>query len=407
MKRLFFFSLILIFLLTACATPQQAKQTERPVQTQEETSEGMVEEEGFQNMAGKLPPGTIVSGVWVLPDGTPWIYGDTGIYSIDKNGQVKLMFDRPVWDLQGVDQSGRVWALGESYKFIAAYDGQDWQVYGPDQGWDGLPDRPYLSQGKGNGLARDPQGRIWIATGADMVRLYEPETNAWRSLSSVQLGFPPYQNSDYQGYFLTDTLISETGKIWVSACIGEGEVLRPFGIWHSDGNRWLELNAANQDCVLDMVAGSDGVIWVGGFDGLLKYDPQTGSWTRIALPPYDRRQIVSRIIINPTTGLPWIQVIRYGGASIYGSLAYYHLNTSGWVVDMESPSFSEFGPAFEPDGTAWMCGDGQVMKSDGTVLTVVAKLNLTNCQIAIDGADRVWAVGSDQSALWMLNIGPD
>ena len=358
---------------------------------------------GFQNMAGKLPPGTSVSGVWVLPDGTPWIYGGTGIYSIDKNEQVKLMFDQPISDLLGVDESGRVWVLGESDEFIAAYDGQDWQVYGPDQGWDGLPDRPYLSPGKGNGLAQDPQGRIWIATGADMVCLYEPETDAWRSLSSTQLGFSLYHNSDYQGYLLTDTLTSETGNIWVSACIGEGEVLRPFGVWRSDGDRWLEINASNQDCVFDMATGLNGIIWVGGFDGILKYDPQPDSWARVALPPFERRQIVSRITINPITGLPWIQVIRYGGASIYGSLAYYHLNTSGWVLDMESPSFSDIGTAFEDDGTVWMCGDGQVMKSDGTLLNEVTKLNLIDCQIAIDGDGRVWAVGVDQDELWMLN----
>ena len=242
-----------------------------------------------------------------------------------------------------------------------------------------------------------------------MVRLYEPETDTWRSLSSAQLGFPSYHNADYQGYFFTDTLVSETGEVWLSACIGEGEVLRPFGIWRSDGNLWLELNASNQDCVLDMATGSNGVIWAGGFDALLKYDSQSGSWSRIALPSFDYQQIVNRIIINPATGLPWIQVIRYGGASLYGSMAYYHLNPSGsdWVLDMESPSFSDIGTAFEPDGTAWMCGDGQVMKSDGTVLNEVAKLNLIDCQITIDGAGRVWVVGVDQADLWMLNIGLD
>jgi hypothetical protein len=184
-------------------------------------------------------------------------------------------------------------------------------------------------------------------------------------------------------------------------------VLRPFGIWRSDGGLWLEINASNQDYVFDMATGLNGVIWVGGFDGLLKYDPQSDSWTRVALPLFDRRQIVSRITINPITGLPWIQVIRYGGASIYGSLAYYHLNPSGWVLDKESPSFSDIGIALEDDGTAWMCEDGQIMESDGTVLNEVAKLSLIDCQIAIDGTGRVWVVGVDQAELWMLNKGLD
>ena len=390
-----------------CASSFATIQSPAAVQTQadflpQETSTKTVVS-GFQNMTGILPAGTRVSGVWVLPDGTPWIYGDTGIYSIDINDQVQLVFDQPVWGLQGVDQSGYVWALGENNEFIAAFDGQDWTIYGPDQGWDRLPDRPYLSPGMGKSLSQDSEGNIWIATGADMVRLYESETDAWRNLPSLQLGFPPYQYSDYQGYFLTDTLISETGEVWLSACIGEGEVLSPFGIWHGTGNRWLEWNAANQDCVLDMAAGLDGVIWAGGFDALLKYDPQSGNWSRVALPPFDRRQIVSQITINPATGLPWIQVIRYGGASIYGSLIYYHLNPSGWVLDMESPSFSDIGTAFELDGTAWMCGDGQVMKSNGTVLNEAAKLNLSDCKITIDGNGRVWVIGVDQAELWMLN----
>ena len=386
-----------------------ASQTQSDVITQETTVpadqlSGMVVPD-FQNMTGKLPTGTTFNGVWVHPDGTPWIYGDTGIYSIDKNGQINLLFDRPVSEVQGVDKSGRVWVLGERYDFIAAFDGQDWKVYGPDQGWDALPDHPYLSPGIGNDLTHDPQDRIWIATGADLVRLYEPKTDAWRSLSSAQLGFPPYQNADYQGYFLTDTLVSETGEVWLSACIGEGETLRPFGIWRYAGSRWQEIEAANQDCVLDMAAGSDGVIWAAGFDGLLKYIPQSDTWTRVALPPFERRQVISRITINPATGLPWIQVVHYGGASLYGSLAYYHLDASGWVLDLESPSFSETGMAFEPDGIAWMCVDGQVLKYDGNDFTEMAELNLKDCRITIDGTGRVWVVGVDQADIWMLNLG--
>ena len=362
---------------------------------------------GFQEMTGILPPGTQVNGVGILSDGTAWIYGDHGIYSIDLLGNIRLVFDQPVLKFLAADLSGQVWIIGGGGEFMAAYDGQAWQIYGPEQGWGGLPDRPYLSPGVGSGLTQDPQGLIWLATGTDTLRVYEPAADTWQELDVAQLGFSPYDNQDYQGYFTTDTLVSGSGDAWVSACIGEGEVLQPFGIWYNTGGPWLELEGTGQDCILDMATGTDGVIWAGGFDSLMQYGHRQDSWTRIPLPEFDRRQIVSRILINPTTGLPWIQVVRYGGASIYGSLAYYHLNPSGWVLDMESPSFSDIGTAFEPDGTAWMCGDGQVMKSDGTVLNEVAKLNLIDCQITIDGAGRVWVVGVDQADLWMLNIGLD
>ncbi len=46
---------------------------------------------------------------------------------------------------------------------------------------------------------------------------------------------------------------------------------------------------------------------------------------------------------------------------------------------------------------------GQVMKSNGTVFNEVAKLNLSDCKITIDGNGRVWVVGVDQAELWMLN----
>lgn len=407
MKRLFFFLMITTFLFCACTRPQQPTVKELTTQEQEEHSVEIFEDKKFSDMSQSLPPETKVSGVLVLPDGTPWIYGNTGIFSVDQDGQAILIFDQPVWDFQGVDQSGRVWVLGEGYQFIACFDGQDWQVFGPGQGWDGLPDPPYLSKGVGDGLAHDSQGRIWIATGSDVLKLFNTETNTWQTLSSDKLGFPPYQNADYQGYLLTDSLNTETGQIWISACIGEGENLKPFGIWQGDGKQWEELKATNKDCVLDMANGLDGVIWAGGFNSLLKFDSRSGNWTRIDLPPYERSQIISRININPVTGQPWVQVIRFGGASIFGSLAYYHLGPSGWVLDMESTSFSEIGVTFEPNGTAWMCGDGQMLKSNGADLNVVAELNLNNCQISIDGSSRIWIVDLDQSKLWMSEIESD
>jgi hypothetical protein len=47
-------------------------------------------------MTGILSAGAKVNGVGILADGSAWINGDHGIYSIDLLGNIRLVFDQPV-----------------------------------------------------------------------------------------------------------------------------------------------------------------------------------------------------------------------------------------------------------------------------------------------------------------------
>jgi len=353
-----------------------------------------------EDMSDILPDGASVNGVWAAADGSAWIYGSHGIMRVDAQGIAQSIYDEPVEALAGEDASGRIWAIGQEQEFIAAFAGGVWKTYSARQGWQGSEEDLYLSPGLGDGLTQDDQGRLWLASGADALWQYEPAADAWRGLKAQELGFPPLDTDDYQGYFLTDSVLSTSGQVWVSACLGQGEALLPAGVARSLDGKWEIMTDTSADCVLDMERGGQGEVWAGGSDALLRFDPGTQEWKRIALPDFERPQIVSDIHINPLSGMPWIEVLRFGGASPLGSLAYYHWEDSAWIEDLETEAYAPYDLTFAADGTAWWCGEGRVLKGIGENLKEMVQMNLLDCHITFDGKGNLWIVNRGSKALW-------
>jgi ligand-binding sensor domain-containing protein len=345
-----------------------------------------------------LPAGEI-RNLWASPGGKLWVASAAGIFAASEGGWVGL-HDGPADRLLGADAEGRVWAVVEDGAAIAAHEPSGtWKLYGADEGWTPLPAPDYLSPGPGDGLVTDPQGRVWWATGQDDLRRFDPQSQTWELFTAADLGFDPPEEEGYQGHFLTDVALSPDGDVWVADCIGMGEVYQGQGIRFTDGSGWSPLPFTAGECVLDIEVDATGRVWVGAFDALLRYDAAAASWSRLPLPPWERRQLVVNITLD-AQGNPWVEAMRYGGASPLGDVARYHLENGAWTVDFVG-WFSNL--AFGTGGEAWLCSEGSIYRLEGGEPQQVGSVPGSDCEIAIDGDGRVWV--TDHTGLWWLENG--
>ena len=299
----------------------------------------------------------------------------------------------------GADPDGQIWVILDGESAIAVYDvSGNWRVYGSEQGWITPDEIEYLSPGYGDGLISDSQNQVWLATGRDDLRRFDPISETWEVFNATDIGFEPPAEDGYQGHFLTDVELSKNHKVWVGDCVGTGEALTGQGIRWSDGESWFEAPFTSGECVQDIEIDAAGRMWVGGFDALLQYDPSNGAWSRIPLPPWERRQLVSDITLDQN-GTPWVEILRYGGASPLGEVACYHLLENEWVLDYDG-WFSSL--ALGADGVAWLCGEGEVYRLQSGQAEGVGAVPGNQCQIVVDGIGRVWI--TNYSKLWLFDL---
>ena len=78
----------------------------------------------------------------------------------------------------GADTDGNIWVIMNDESAIGFYDSTgSWEIYGAEHGWTTPDEVEYLSPGYGDGLVTDAQGGIWLATGRDYVRRFDPIHN--------------------------------------------------------------------------------------------------------------------------------------------------------------------------------------------------------------------------------------
>ena len=351
----------------------------------------------FQHAEGL--PETSITDLYITPQQQLTIAGKSGLYMFFGN-RWESIYQGSVDKILGMDGGKRLWILLDGGSRIAAYVENKWRLYEADQGWRPLEDADYLSPGIVDGLATDQEGRVWLATGRNNIRRFTPSSGMWTGFRAEDIGFTPPADEGYQGHFLTDVIVSDSGKVWVSDCIGEGEGLSGQGIQRYDGESWQGTDFMKDQCVFDMEIDKSGRVWAAGFDALFQYDPSSGSWTSIALPKYDRRQIIANIQLDPL-GQPWVEVYRFGGASPLGATARYHLENEQWVLDLAPDVPSTSSIAFQKE-TAYICSEGKVYKVSHQQPEQIGKLDTLDCKIVVDSSGLVWiaAMEGPDAGLW-------
>ncbi|MCE1252003.1 MAG: hypothetical protein LWX83_00470 [Anaerolineae bacterium] len=344
--------------------------------------------------AGKL------RDMWLAADETLWVTSDSGVYIL-QNQTWQQVLDRPANHIWGMDQGGRVWVLLEDGAAIVSFESLRPVVYGPDQGWAPLaPMMPYL-RGVGDGLVTDKKGNIWLATGQDDLRRFDTRQNLWTSLRSDQIGLSPAFQLDMDNNLITDVALDREGRLWVSSCVSSGELMRGQTVQVYDGNNWFSIPETQGQCVLDMEAAPGGDIWVGGFDALLHYDGISKAWNKIALPSFQRQQIVFSIDVDAAQR-PWVEVGLGGGASLWGAAVRYHLEGTQWVEDLNPNAWLLSYISFGPQGQTWLCGEGNIYRYQAGKMTRVEKIDTYDCRVSASKQGQVYiaALEGPDAGIW-------
>ena len=385
-------------------TPEQPPLSETTIPTPTKYIEDLESNYTFQLVSGMPQPE--IMDIWVSPTGDLWLAAGTGLFTYNEQKweqQLKI----PADDILGLDGNGTLWVIIETGNRIAAYQNATWDLYDDSRGWETIDEYQYLYPDFGDGLVTTPDGDIWFATGTNDLRHFNRNTAEWESLTAEAIGFSVIEDDWYQGHYLTDVALAADGSLYVSNCIGEGEGFSGNGIRRFVNGRWQALYDSENDCIMDMEVDSQGRIWAGAFDKILLFDT-SHVMTQITLPPYERRQVVAELSIDPSDD-PWLFVLKYGGASIDGGQILYQYYNNGWINHFEPDFFPSTDLAFTSDGTAWFCDEFGIWKTnlDCIGFLPVSPLGMS-CQIEADNDDHIWlaAQGKDIAGLWQLSSNP-
>ena len=376
---------------TATATP-----TESPTETLAPTEEPTpTPQSPFTQviLGGDLPEGAI-DDLWVAPDGRLWVVIDGDIYAYTDEGW-ELLHEGAFDFIMGEDGGGRIWAIVDDETRIAMYDQATWMVFGEESGWPG-------------GAARDPVlgplGGIWVRY-RDELRRFDPLSLTWETFTADQIGFPSLDDYEWEpepGRFLTDLVVDQAGNVWVGNCIFSGIVIEGQGVRWFNGQAWAGATETAEECVQDIEVDAAGRVWMAAFDGLIQYDPTAGTWMHIALPEWERPQLVGQLILDDV-GNPWVMFTRFGGAGPWHSNAIYHLEDGEWGADFDPGGYLYMIATTAPDGSLWVCTEGVVWRLSRLGNQEIGLFPAICRQMAVDGRGRLWLMGErgmDEFGLW-------
>jgi hypothetical protein len=347
-----------------------------------------------QALAKSGSPGQVTQ-IWSDPQGQLWAAGPGGLFR-RQSGNWEEMLSSPVDHILGRDNRGRIWVLSDAGASIGYYLRGHWQKFGSKNGWAPPGDLPYQSPGWGD-LAVDAQDQVWFPTGQGELRRFEGRTETWKTFSAAQMGFSGTAAGE-ESLFIPAVTISSAGKVWVSACASQGEILNGLGVRRLNGGDWVDTPPTLGECVFSMKTAPDGTLWLGGFDKILRYNPDSGEWNKVPLPP-GNQTLVSRLDLSPE-GLPWVEVIRAGGVSLYGSTQRYHLFQNQWVSDYDPGRLAFSSLTFDRKGQPWLCAAGKLFQPGKPA--AFASLDAASCQVVFDAAGQGWVLMLDgkDAGLW-------
>ncbi len=359
------------------------------------------------------PPGFVQEGrfldvndLWSSPSRQVFVSTLNGVFTLQGGNWVQL-WDGIAGHILGQDSRGRLWVVsGEEGETVTAVGSTGNSTFGADAGWEPLPAPDYLSPQRVDPLAGEADGRVWLATGRDELRTFDPRQGRWSTLSHADLGFPDLAEEGYQGYFLSDVVISGAGRVWVGACIGMGEVLSGAGVSRLSEGVWqpIQHTTAEKACVLDMEVDAEGNAYVGAHDRILTYKPSTGNWWVMFYPGAGDPGIslVTRIDLDPS-GQPWVEVMKYSHASPQGGFDYFAFDQRrGWQTLLQDQDLAPYEVVFSPGGVAHLSRGPRLYRWANLQLEEIAFTGGAETRLAVDENGNLYALlpESGYAGLW-------
>lgn len=311
-----------------------------------------------------LPPlaGVSIHSIYRARNGTLW-FGGPGVFAYDPGDDEWMTFTAGAhptlaWAVRAIaEDADALWFATEGGGLVR-YDGDAWQTLA-------LP--ATLASNNVRSIVQDGDGALWFAhSGAGLTR-YAPDRGVWQVFGEAE-GVP--NDSSFPG-------VDSAGRVW----IGYYGELR----WYDSGG-WRIIKPAALDgvTVYGITFGPGDIMWVWGYDKLLRYDSRADSWTTFTAADHPLLAQRFNAFYAASDGTLWI--------AGKGSLAHY--DGSSWtseILDDATAEVDAVGGA--PDGGVWAASAGDLYHrtADGWARYDWPGGWVSGLRGAADGA--VWAWG--------------
>jgi len=236
----------------------------------------------------------------------------------------------PAWLVTDIveDENG-LW-FGTYGGGVAFYDGSHWETWAVDADLGGNYIEA-IRQGKG--------GAIWFAHPGTGLSRYEPESDAWQVFGEAEgaLDWPSAPGVD------------SAGNLWIG---DYGELL-----WY-DGQGWQRFTAPElaDVSIYAIEIGPDDVKWIATDSGLMRHDPAADAWITFTGADSPMLEEIWSYLVS-SDGTVWVGgeegIVRYDGST--------------WSTPAASGSAPRLVDdlAEAPDGSLWIAADGDLVHLAG------------------------------------------
>lgn len=346
--------------------------------------------------------GGIISQVFVKDSSWIWLVSDHSIGKLNISTN-ELDVSKISGSAVGVDTSGKAWVIVERGARIAAWDGVNWIPYDDRKGWMPLNYDPNKPTGRAN-FYETSDGTLWLSTGKDIRRFKQ---NKWTVFTLRGMGFSDVISKRIDTRLVLD-VDPENGNVWVGMCYwmngvpSGGQGLRRLvdGVWKG------AVGIAKTDCVSQINASAQGVVWAGVNGQLWRYDEMSEAYEYL-LPPElggDTELAYAYFVELPVSksGDVWPLLGLCGTAGCDVLSIRFHLSAHDWTqIDGVVPLNRE-QMRFDRNARPWIFAKNQILavrdqKTHESALVRISALYQ-------DSNGEIWLVGrySGVDAVWRV-----
>jgi ligand-binding sensor domain-containing protein len=315
---------------------------------------------------GEIIPQAYIHTIHQTADGELWFGGEWRALRFDPDSGDWQEFETTTGPIPGslvtdiVDDEDGLW-FGTYGGGVAFYDGSRWKTWATEED---------LGGNVIEAIRQDKAGMLWFTHPGSGLSRYEPERDVWQVFGEAEGAsdwayVPDVDNDgnlwigdygellfyDGQGWQRVtapeladvDVYVIEIGPGDVQWLVSDGSLMRHDPVT----DEWTTFTAADHPIIADIwsiLAASDGALWLGGEEGLVRYDGSTWSAPEAVgnAPKY-----VDDLAEAPDGSL-WIAADGELGHLADGRWSYVAWPSDGWLEYL----------AIGPDGSVWAGYEG-------------------------------------------------
>lgn len=336
------------------------------------------------------------------PDDTLWLRADRKIIQLIGDSWIDYLSDFKGYFI-GMDDTNRIWIISDDTSEISSWNGEWWDAYGPEDGWQPVPGGIYGGIYGLGGVTTDQNGHVWISTNYDLRRF---NGEHWVSFTTEDIGYGSSEDQDISTEFNLSYL-EIVDQVWVGSCYWTGP--GPLG---GDGVRWFDgqswhghYSPVDSGCVEVISDDTSGNVWIGVDGDLWRYERISAGWTHFPSPepPIGNRfGFVTDIAMDPN-GDPWPEIAACGGGGCFGGVVRYHLQQGTWIqIGDADTSGYESHLLFDNSGKPWLFKIDGIYRVMENIPRLIAEMNIQKVTMDSEGRIIFIAPYEDKTLLWEL-----